>query len=87
MDISVVVENNDVGGPELESDDGAVVLRPLAEPSGRGLVDGLRTDSKQLQLDTYTVKDLEAGIRWRFPKNGFVGGPGGKLLGRELAKA
>lgn len=36
---------------------------------------------------TYRVKDFEAGSKWRFPKKGFVGGPGGKFFGRELLVA
>jgi hypothetical protein len=82
LDIFVVVEDNNIGRPELEPDDRAVFSRPLAE-SGVVLV---RLDVLH-QLGTYTSKDLEEGIRWRFPKNGFVAGPGGKALGRELAKA
>lgn len=36
-------------------------------------------------VPTNSANDLEAGIRFKFPKNGTGLGPGGKFLGRELA--
>lgn len=36
MNIFIIVENDDVGRPKLESDDGAVFSPPLAKPGSDG---------------------------------------------------
>ena len=81
LDVLVVAENYDIDGPEFEAHDGTIGFCPVAEPPEVSRW-GLRKC-----ISTYNINDFVVGIRWRFPTNGLVGGPGGKPFGRELASA
>ena len=84
-DVFVAIEDDDVLGAEFQADDGAVLGAELVEPE---VVDAIMAGPKGIGegIDTYFKKALALGTWPMFPMQGIVGGPGGKFLGRRLAR-